>query len=134
MEAEHVATTMLVLQYLVQAQRNRQARQSLHHHQQSVHGRVTASREVFSQTAPAAADSDGPIKQMLGQMMGELGAMIWQMMADFTGPDLAKANDHLHAKAELPKRQHLLQLVAGLAAELVGRLRELEVAQLQAEA
>jgi hypothetical protein len=98
MEAEHVATTMLVLQYLVQAQRSRLARQSPHHHhhqqQQSVHhGRVTASREGLSKTAPAAADSDGPIKQLLGQVMGELGAMIWQMMGDFTGPDLAKASD-----------------------------------------
>jgi hypothetical protein len=46
--------------------------------------RVRAAQE-FSRATARAAESDGPQEQLVAQMMGELGNMVWHMMGDMTG-------------------------------------------------
>ncbi|KAF6265929.1 hypothetical protein COO60DRAFT_769858 [Scenedesmus sp. NREL 46B-D3] len=51
--------------------------------------RVRATQE-FSRATARAAESDGPQDQLVAQMLGELGNMVWHMMGDMNGADLSK--------------------------------------------
>jgi hypothetical protein len=46
--------------------------------------RVRAAQE-FSRATARAAESDGPQDQLVAQMLGELGNMVWHMMGDMNG-------------------------------------------------
>jgi hypothetical protein len=84
MEPEHVADTLLCLQHLVRAARAARrsgVRQSLtftHHatSQARSQPRVRAAGE-FSRSKLRGSESDGHMEQLMGQMLGELGSMIW---------------------------------------------------------
>jgi hypothetical protein len=56
-----------------------------------------------------------------------------QQLSDIASAVMVIADEHCHQDVELPGGQQLVELVAGLAAELVVRLQQLELAQLQAE-
>jgi hypothetical protein len=52
--------------------------------------RVRAAQE-FSRATARAAESDGPQDQLVAQMLGELGNMVWHMMGDMSGESRACA-------------------------------------------
>lgn len=105
MSPQHVANTLVCLQHFVlearQVRRSGSRRGggvplSLQHPaeeeyaaelQQLVQqrrGGVRAAQD-FSRATARAAESDGPHEQLVAQMLGELGNMIWHMMGDMSG-------------------------------------------------
>jgi hypothetical protein len=84
MEPEHVADTVLCLQHLVRAARAarrsgvRQSFPFAHHatSQARSQPRVRAAGE-FSRSKLRGSESDGHMEQLMAQMLGELGSMIW---------------------------------------------------------
>jgi len=86
MEPEHVSDTVLCLQHLVRAARASRgtgARGFAHHatSQARSQPRVRAAGE-FSRSTARASESDGHMQQLMAQMLGELGSMIWFMVSD----------------------------------------------------
>jgi hypothetical protein len=87
MEPEHVADTLLCLQHLVRAARyarrtGMRARLPFMHHASQAHSqpRVRAAGEL-SRSKGRASESDGHTEQLMAQMLGELGSMIWFMVS-----------------------------------------------------
>ncbi|WIA31982.1 hypothetical protein OEZ86_002836 [Tetradesmus obliquus] len=115
MGPEQVANTLLCLQHLTlegrrlrgaspASQRGGSSSSSQHHADEELaqaaaqrrgasvaraQPRVRAAQE-FSRATARAAESDGPQEQLVAQMLGELGNMIWHMMGDMSGADLSK--------------------------------------------
>lgn len=116
MGPEQVANTLLCLQHLTlegrrlrgaspASQRGGSSSSSQHHADEELaqaaaqrrgasvaraQPRVRAAQE-FSRATARAAESDGPQEQLVAQMLGELGNMIWHMMGDMSGACRARA-------------------------------------------
>jgi hypothetical protein len=88
MEPEHVADTVLCLQHLVRAARYakragiRPGSSFMHQatSQARSQPRVRATGE-FSRSKVRSSESDGHMEQLMAQMLGELGSMIWFMVS-----------------------------------------------------
>jgi hypothetical protein len=88
MEPEHVADTVLCLQHLVRAARYakragiRPGTSFMHQatSQARSQPRVRANGE-FSRSKVRSSESDGHMEQLMAQMLGELGSMIWFMVS-----------------------------------------------------
>lgn len=92
MEPEHVADTLLCLQHLVRVARTARragtrggaAALGFMHHatsQARSQPRVRAAGELYRSRVSRASESDGHMEQLMAQMLGELGNMIWFMVS-----------------------------------------------------